>query len=69
MLSLIKKSVVKHQEHQEVICALSKIVMMPAETNIEKEADIVSDFYQLDVFFLREKLLQHPLNLPKRRKS
>ena len=33
---------------QEVICALTKIVMQPAIVGVEKEADTVSEFYGID---------------------
>ena len=36
------------KDSQSVLCALSKIVMKPMETDIETEANIVSNFYDID---------------------
>ena len=37
-----------NKPHQNVICALTKVVMEPNKTNIDAEIVIVSDFYGID---------------------
>ena len=37
-----------NKPHQNIICALTKVVMEPNKTNIDAEIDIVSDFYGID---------------------
>ena len=37
-----------NNEHQDVICLLTRVVMQPNETDVEREASVISELYDTD---------------------